>query len=120
MPTLSEILGGIIIALVIALLGLALVIHFESEKIDNLEALNGAADAANTACTAQVTKQNKAVLDLQLGEKAMTVAAAKAQKQAVQRDSGLKRRIVDLQAAKPTGDACVAADALFNTYIGGK
>ena len=120
MPNLSTIFATVVGVLLLVILVLGLIIHFESGKIDTLSAQNAVCMAQNHSLDESIKVQNAAVDKLVADQKAITEAAEKAEKAALQRDVPLSRQIDALKAAKSSGEACAAADGLFNSYLRGK
>lgn len=120
MPNISSILIGFCIALLAIILGLAIWIWLDSGKISELKTDNSMLTAANAEFKTDVDKQNSSIAKLKADGQALQDAAAKAQKEAAQKDAALSGAVVALQKIKPSTDACSAANGLFNQYIGGK
>ncbi|CAM5999273.1 unnamed protein product [Sphagnum balticum] len=98
---------------------LGIIIYVDSSKIDTLEGKIAVCEAANKNMEDEAKVQNAAVDKLKADEAALATLAENAEKQAAKNDAPINAQIDTLKAAKSSGEACAAADGLFNRYIWG-
>lgn len=120
MPNINTITAYVCAALLVIVIGLSMWIYIDGQRIETLRAQNSSLIAANDNFKSAAEAQNAAIDKLKKAEDTLRDAAAKAQKAATKRDAGLQAALATLSKVKPSKDACVAANKLLNTYIGGK
>jgi len=120
MPSLSTIFAAVVGVLLLVIFVLGVILYVDNGKIDTLNGKIAVCEAANQNMEGEAKVQDEAVDKLKSDQDALATEAAKAEKQAAKADATIGAAIDALKTAKPTTDACVSADGLFNRYIGGK
>lgn len=124
MPSISQAVAEILAiacgVLLVIIIGLSLWLWVDGNRITSLKAENANLTTANGLFKTAADEQNAAIKKLKDDEQALTDAAAKAQREAVEKDAALTASMTALQKIKPATNACAAADTLLVHYIGGK
>jgi hypothetical protein len=118
MPSINGILAGVCGVLLLVILGLGIWLYIDDLKIQKAKAEKIVLVTANDAYKVATQQQNDAVEKLKQDTKRMTDDAARAVADAELQNKALAAQVIVLTRTPLKGDACKAADKLFNFYLG--